>query len=124
MTKPNQSEKAMVDLSGFTPDELQRLVGEEMARRKYAAVSELKAVAEKYGYSLSDLTAPRGAVGRPKGSKATRPYGALSQIIASDLRAGKNVNEIAQAVGWKSAKNVYSYARRLGIQMMNGRAVL
>lgn len=114
----------MVDLSGFTPAELQRLVGEEMARRKYAAVSELKAVAEKYGYSLSDLTGSRGAVGRAKGREATRPYGALAQIIASDLRAGKTANEIAQAVGWKSAQNVYGYARKLGIQMNNGRAVL
>ncbi len=53
-----------------------------------------------------------------------RPHGTAKAYVDEALRRGDDVTSIATRLGWASPGGVYQYAKKLGIVISNGRAVL
>ena len=112
----------MIDLSNISLTDLEAMVAAERERRKAAAVAQLEEIAASYGFTLDQLF---GATrNRPASREGRRVYGVRAAQIEAALRAGEGVEAIAKSLGWRNSGAVYSYARKLGIPMSNGSAVL
>lgn len=120
----------MIDLSNISLPELEAMVAAERERRKAAAVAQLEEIAASYGFTLAKIFGAthkayqRTARNKPASRESRRVHGVRSAQIEAALRAGDGAEAIAKRLGWRNSGAVYLYAKRLGIPMANGRAVL
>lgn len=111
-----------MDLTQYTEEELRAALARKQANRRADAIRQLEEVAAKHGFTLADFR-----VKKPRSTKARfgmAPRGTVKPKIIAMLSDGWNAEEIARNIGHKSSGGVYSIAKRAGIKMKNGRAVL